>query len=196
MSPDLRREILRKVFHFLSLIYLAAYFVLGQGLALAAIGAWIALEAGIEALRLNRPAVNDALMRFFGGIHRESEARKVSGVLWTSMGCWLTIAAFGARPGVVAAGVLCLAVGDSAAALVGKRFGRVQIGLFGRKKTLEGTHACLAACLGVGWACGMRGAALFLGALTAAVVELLPVPIDDNLWLPFLSAAVFFFLSR
>ena len=99
MSPDLRREILRKAFHFLSLIYLAAYFVLGQGLALAAIGAWIALEAWIEALRLNRPAVNEALMRFFGGIHRESEARKVSGVLWTSLGCWLTIAAFGARPG-------------------------------------------------------------------------------------------------
>jgi len=196
MKPELRRELARKAFHFLSLIYLAAYFVLGRGLALAAIGAWIVLEGGIEVLRLSRPALNDALMRLFGGIHREDEERRISGILWTALGCALTIAAFGARPRAVAAGVLCLALGDSAAALVGKRLGRVQIGLCGRRKTLEGSLACLAACLAAGWACGFRGAALCLGALSAAAVELLPVPIDDNLWLAFLPAAVFFFLSR
>ena len=194
MSPDMRREILRKLFHFLSLLYLAAYHILGRGPALAALGAWIVLVAGIEALRLRRPAVNEFLMRFFGGIHRESEARRFSGIVWTSIGCWLTIAAFGGSPRVVAAGLLCLAFGDTAAALVGKSLGRVQIGLFGRKKTLEGSLACLAACLAVGWACGFPWPAVLLGALTATAVELLPVPIDDNLWLPFLPAAVLYSL--
>ncbi|MBI5244930.1 MAG: hypothetical protein HY922_14785 [Elusimicrobia bacterium] len=195
MSPDLRREVFRKLFHFLSLIYLAAFHFLGRLPALAAIGAWIALEVGIEALRLRRPALNEALMRFFGGIHRKEEARKVSGILWTSIGSWLTIATFGARPEAVTAALLCLACGDTAAAIVGRRLGRVQIGAFGRQKTLEGSLACLAACAGVGWACGFNGAALALGALAATLVELLPVPVDDNLWLPFVSGAVFFWLG-
>jgi dolichol kinase len=195
MSPELRREILRKLFHFMSLAYLAAYVLLGRGRSLAALGVWIVIVAAVETLRLRRPALNDFLMRFFGGIHRESEAHKVSGVLWTAIGCWLSIAFFGGRPEVVTAALLCLAFGDTAAALVGRSLGRVQIGFFGRKKTLEGSMACLAACLLTGWACGFRGPALWLGALTATAVELLPVPVDDNLWLPFLPGAVYFWLT-
>jgi len=191
----MRRELLRKLFHFLSLLYLGAYLLLGRDKALIALGAWIVLEAAIEALRLNQPAVNGFLMRVFGGIHRESEASKVSGVLWTSLGAWLTIAFFGARPAVVSAALFCLAFGDTAAALVGRSLGRVQIGLFGRKKTLEGSLACLAACALAGWVCGFRGPALWLAAFAATAVELLPVPLDDNLWLSVLPGAVYFWLG-
>lgn len=195
MSPELRREVLRKLFHALSLVYLGAFLLLGRTGTLALLGAWILLACAVEALRLRRPGLNEALLRFFGGIHRESEARKVSGIVWTSVGCWLAIAFYGGQPAVVAASFLCLAFGDSAAALVGRSVGRVPIGLFGRRKTLEGSLACFGVCALACWACGFRGAALWLAALAATAVELLPVPLDDNLWLPVLPGAVLFWLG-
>ncbi|MFA6030208.1 MAG: hypothetical protein WC969_10165 [Elusimicrobiota bacterium] len=194
MTPELRRELLRKIFHFLSLVYLAAFLLLGRGTTLVLLGLWILVEGGLELARLARPGLNEALMRVFGGIHREKESAQVSGVFWTSLGCWLSVLCWGARPEAVTAGLCCLAFGDAAAALVGRRFGRTRLR---SGKTLEGTLACFAACLLSCAAAGLRGPALPAAAAVAALVELLPVPVDDNLWLSFLPAGtVFLLLSR
>ncbi|MFH1725040.1 MAG: hypothetical protein ABII00_10525 [Elusimicrobiota bacterium] len=195
LSPGYRLEIQRKAFHCLSLMYLLAYLLLGLRVTLWAVGAWALLEGSLEVLRLRRPAFNARLMRFFRGIHRADEDRRVSGVFWTTLGCWFTMLAFGSRPTVVAAAILYLAFGDGAAALVGRAIGRVQIGLFGRRKSLEGSLACLAVCLAAGWAVGIRGPGLWAGAVVATLVEYLPMPLDDNLWLPVLSAGVLTLLA-
>jgi len=72
-------------------------------------------------------------------------------------------------------------LGDGVAALAGRAYGKTR--LFG--KSLEGYGAGLLAC--VAWAAyvalggHLPWAVVITGALTASLVELLPIPLDDNL---------------
>jgi glycerol-3-phosphate acyltransferase PlsY len=82
---------------------------------------------------------------------------------------------------VAVAALAFLVVGDTTAAIVGKSIGRIPI--FG--KTLEGSLACFLVCLAVGWIIpelSLKQAVA--GAAMATLVELLPVPLDDNLRIP------------
>ena len=87
----------------------------------------------------------------------------------------------------IAAAILTLALGDSAATILGVRACHPLP--YNRCKTVEGSLAffvfSLPVCLFVGWI------GVVIAALTA-VVEGLPSPIDDNLAIPL--AAAFFFL--
>ncbi|MBI3299376.1 MAG: hypothetical protein HYZ75_14510 [Elusimicrobia bacterium] len=190
MNADIRRELGRKAFHLLCLSYLAFFHWQGRAASLRWLAGWIAFVAAVEALRLTRPAVNAFLMRSLGGIHRPEEERRMSGMVWTALGCWLTILAFGDRPRLVSAGILCLAFGDAAAALTGKTLGRHAVTFRGKRKSAEGTLACLAVCAASALAAGFPpGAAAAAAAAAAAVEFAAPLP-DDNLWLPLASAFV------
>jgi dolichol kinase len=101
------------------------------------------------------------------------------------------------RP-VAALALFYVAVGDPAAGIVGTRYGHTRLpwpkGL-SRTKSLEGTLAFSAAALGVAlvlWAGGVYSVLwpAVAGALAAALVELLPIPIEDNVSVPLASAAV------
>ena len=54
LSADYRRELRRKLFHSLSLIYLGAYHVLPLRWFLGAIGTWLIIEGCVELERLRR----------------------------------------------------------------------------------------------------------------------------------------------
>jgi dolichol kinase len=88
----------------------------------------------------------------------------------------------------IAAAILTLALGDSAATIFGIR--GVHPIPYNQRKTIEGSFAflifSLPSCLLIGWA----GIPL---ALLTAVAESLQVPIDDNLLIP-ISAAIFFII--
>ena len=114
----------------------------------------------------------------------------MSGVWWTSLGCVLALALFGGRPRIVDAAILYLTFGDMAAALAGRAWGRHAFFLAGRRKSVEGSAACLLACWACGLAAGLPGGAAAAGAVAASLVELAPLPWDDNLWMPVLSGAV------
>ena len=184
------REIARKVFHLLTLIYLWAYWTFGTTKTLWLLGGWIALEASLEFLRLRNAALNERLIALFGAINRESERNKMSGIVWTSLGCWWTIFLFGARSEVVTAAVLYLALGDAAAALAGKAVGRHKLPFGDGAKSWEGSIACFAVCAAVGAVLGFDAVRLIAGALTATIVECVELPLNDNLWLPIGSGFV------
>jgi len=190
LKNGLRKELARKAFHMLSLVYLGFFTVFGRDTTLIALGIWLGLVWTLELARLNLPAFNRFLLGVFQGIHRPAEEKRISGVVWTSLGCWATVLLFGDSELLVRAGILCVALGDAAAALVGKRFGRHPFRSGERMKSIEGSLGCFAAsfagCLIAGLPLGASAAA----AVCAAVVEAAPVPIDDNLWLPLVSAAV------
>lgn len=190
MSGGFARELGRKAFHFLCLVYLAFFHWQGTNATLAVLGCWIGLVVIVERLRLSRPEVNAYLLGLFRGIHRADEERKMSGIVWTSLGCWLTILAFGAAPRLVDGGLLMLAFGDAAAALVGKSLGRRRFVFRGKQKSLEGSLACLGACLAVGVWLGFPPLPVICAAVAAAAVELAAPPPDDNFWLPLVSACV------
>lgn len=191
MTEALRRELARKAFHLLTLGYLVVYRLYGRALSAALLGLWMAVVFVVENARLRWPPLNVALVRLFGGIIRPAEEARLSGVYYTCLGSWLTIVLFGARPVSVEGGILFLAVGDAAAAVFGRLAGRHLFTLGGAEKSWEGTAACFAACLAIAWGLGVGLPRAAILAAAGALLELAPLPFNDNLWLPLGGAALF-----
>ncbi|MBI3564448.1 MAG: hypothetical protein HY079_04540 [Elusimicrobia bacterium] len=187
---DLRRELGRKAFHMLSLVYWAAFALVGWPRIVPAMAAWLVVVLAVETARLRVPALERRLVAFFDGMMRETERRHFSGIVHTTAGSLMAMLVAQGDPVIVGAAVGQLAFGDAAAALVGKAFGRVKI--LGGKKSLEGSLACLAACHATAVAAGAPAGAAFASAAAATLVELLPTTgfFNDNLWLPVASAVV------
>jgi len=100
--------------------------------------------------------------------------------IFHALGIALSLLIFPTRIGYAAIAVLAL--GDSSASLLGKRFGRNRIP-FNRGKSIEGSI--------IGLVVAFLGALLFVDPITAIVgavvgilIEALPLPIDDNLLIP------------
>ena len=184
-------EIKRKSFHLLILLYIAAYWLLPYKLVMTAMGVLLALVLAGEVLRLKSPAFNDFILKLLGGVHREGEKDKVSGLPWTLSGSYATMLVFHDKKIVIAC-LLFLTFGDTAAALFGKSFGRHKIAF---EKTLEGTFACFVVCFLIGLAFFDFKVAV-LAALAMSVIELIPWPLNDNFWIPFLTASVITFTLK
>ena len=91
---------------------------------------------------------------------------------------------------IAIASILILILSDTFAALVGKGIGRVPI----FRKTLEGSLAFFLSALVIVFVYpGVDRFSGVIGALGATVIELLPVPLDDNLTIPFVAGAIMFF---
>jgi dolichol kinase len=182
-------EIKRKAFHLLTLIYILAYWFLPFGYVAWGMGIVVFIVAAGETVRLKVPSFNAWILKVLGGVHRQQEEGKVSGLPWTLSGSFLTMLIFKDKR-VVLLSLLYLAIGDAFAALFGRRFGRHKI-IGG--KTLEGSLACLCVCFLIGF--------LFLDwkmslvtAVFVTILELIPWPLNDNFWMPLFSAAFLAFL--
>jgi dolichol kinase len=188
VTTDLRREIGRKTFHMLSLVYLGAFHLLGWPLAGRAMAVWLPVVLVIEILRLKVPAIERALVGFFDGMIRETERKHFSGIFHTTAGSLAAMLIARGEPKIVGAAILQLALGDAASALAGKAFGRTK--LFGGAKSLEGSLAGFAVGFAAALACGLRPGAALAAALAGALAELLPTTpwSNDNLWIPVASA--------
>lgn len=191
MDNIIIEEFKRKSFHLLSLIYVLAYWVLPKTAVLWGLGIFIVIVASAEIIRLKNQVFNKCLLGVLGGVHRESEINKVSGLPWTISGSFLTILLFNNK-NIVMASFLYLAFGDAFAAIVGRKFGKHKI-LFG--KSLEGSLSCFFVCFLTGL--------IFLnwqyaaaGALIATIVELIPWPLNDNFWMPLISSAMLTFILK
>ena len=108
------------------------------------------------------------------------------GALWYVVGTLLLALSLG-DANEIAAGILILALGDSAATIFGVN--RMHPLPYNRRKTVEGSFAFLVfslpSCLIIGW----MGLPL---AILAAIAESLPVP-WDNLLIP-IAATLFFII--
>jgi dolichol kinase len=176
-------EVKRKTFHFLTLIYILAYWVLPKPMVLWGLGIAIIIVLIGELIRLRSPGFNERLLKILGGVHRKEEENRMSGLAWTLSGSFLTILLFNNNK-IVVLSFLYLAFGDAFAALVGKRFGKHKI-LF--NKSLEGSAACFVVCFIVG-ICLVSWPVALAGALLATIIELIPWPLNDNFWMPLVSS--------
>jgi dolichol kinase len=131
----------------------------------------------------------------FGPLLRKHEISALTGATYmmiSSLACFLLF-----EDSVAMLAISYLIIGDSLAAIVGRSIGRPLI--FG--KSLEGTGAGLAGCIVVGTAImflpkvQLSLTQVLLGAVVAMAVELLPIPLDDNIRIPLASGAFMHFLS-
>lgn len=179
----------RSLVHLLSglAVVFAFVFVFTPFSAKVTATAFIVWAWSLEAGRKLSPTVNAWCMWFFGPIARDHEHYKVNAATW--YGTALFVLAFtGFGPGGVL-GLLALAVGDPAAGIIGRRFGRIRLGA----KSLEGTAAFALSSALAGsiylFLTGSRdpveliGIAL-LGGVAGAVIELLSTRLEDNFTIP------------
>lgn len=186
----------RKLFHLLGgLGLLALYFLLGRERAFIVYGTLVVLVLALEAARLALPAWNRFLYEHFGSFIRKNEERKLTGIAPYVLGIGLSLYAY---PAPVASAAICfLAFGDVAATTVGERYGKRKIG----NKSLEGTAGFVVASLAAGFILSFLGLGMplwvvVLGALCAAAIELLPLPVNDNFSIPLLTGAVMLFALK
>ena len=150
------------------------------GLTLAAIT--------IDVVRIHDHRVRRFFVRFFGELIREHEHFNLLGSTYLLIAALLAVEIFPQRVAAAALGFTVL--GDGVAALVGKGWGRRRF----FKKSLEGALGGLVACLV--WAASLAALGLLpwqvvlVGAGVASLVELLPIPLDDNVGITLFSGYV------
>lgn len=172
-------EIGRKAVHVSAILIPIGYYFSSEKLGRTVLIILTVLSFAIEAIRLNQPRIRTFFYIFFGRLVRDHERYNLLGATYLLLSSLICAYAF--EKAIAVASLSFLILGDTSAALVGKSIGRVRI--FG--KTLEGSLACFVVCLAVGWVIpelSLRRAVA--GAAMATLIELLPVPLDDNLRIP------------
>ena len=171
-------------------------------LALRVLSTWQAAACALMALLVNVLL----LPRWFGDrLFRPGERghRGLDGIVFYPLAVMVLILLFPTRPDIAAAAWGILAVGDGAATLVGRRLGGLRWPWHPTKTVVGSVTLAVAggaAALALTWwtipALDTRPSwtyvliAPFIAAGVAALVESLPVALDDNLSVPFSAAAV------
>jgi len=181
---SLKRELQRKSIHLAMIaIPVWVYLVPRDEALLGLIIATFATVA-VDLLRLSDQRLKRFFYQLFRSLIRPHEAEHLIGSTYYMIAALLAVVAFDRT--IAIAALTFLVLGDAAAAIVGKRFGRPLY--WG--KSLQGSAACFAVCLAVGWPLLGRADVAVAGALTAMVAEALPVPMDDNMRVPIFSGLV------
>lgn len=179
-------EVYRKLIHLSALAIPIGIYLTSREVAITVLGILGGLCLIVDAARMFHPGLKSLFYTIFGRLLRREEEKKLTGATSVFIGALCSVILFSKPVAVLA--LLFLILGDTAAALIGKRFGRIKI--FG--KTLEGSLACLAVCSVVVIAVPLiddRKISL-IGAITATLIELLPVKLDDNITIPLISGAM------
>jgi dolichol kinase len=176
----IRRELGRKAIHVASVVVPAFVWFAPRPLALAVLGAVAAVALAVDVSRLRFRGPRYRFLRLTRPLLRGHERKALAGATWMALAYFAATAVF--PVGVAVAAMLFNALGDAAAAVVGRRWGRHRTR---SGKSWEG----FAAGLGVNAAAAAAVAALpgtfplaagLAGAAAAALLEMADLPLDDN----------------
>ncbi|MEM9996976.1 MAG: diacylglycerol/polyprenol kinase family protein, partial [Bacteroidota bacterium] len=207
-----RAELGRKALHVGALLMPLGLLAVGREIAL-----WVFVPLAVVALvsdvlRTRSAGFHGFIQGLFGGIMRPEERPALHGPIVFNGATWMCTAmaltALLFPEPIAAAAMAMLMLGDGAAALIGRRYGRHRWP--GSPKSLEGSAAFAVsaalivlplALLPLSWfalpstpldtvaAPGLSLRQVGLGALVAAIVEALPIPLNDNVRVPLLAGA-------
>ncbi len=185
MSALPRYELIRKMIHIGMSILPLSLFAFDRDIATVLIATALTIAITVDLVRLRSERVRRLFERLFGESLRPHEKYELTGSTFMGISALVCVVLFPVP--IAVAALLFLSIGDSAAALIGMRWGRTTLV---PGKTLEGTLACLVSCSIIGIVVpGVPFSAGIAGALTATIVELLGIGIlDDNFGIPILSA--------
>lgn len=183
-------DIYRKTFHIGNMIFpLSYWFVINDKLTMIfLLGSLLAMSIFLDIIRRKDGWIKSFFERYFFFMMKPKEKTgEMTGATWVFLGLFVTSVLFPREIAIPA--MLFLSVGDSFAAIIGINFGKIKY--WG--KSLEGSLAGLTACLIV--------AVLYpklpfpvtaIGALTAMIIEALPITIDDNIRIPVFAGIVMY----
>lgn len=185
----------RKVWHLtMGVLILAVYSSLhmNRWTASVTLASLLACALLFERTRLRNRHFNQMVARLFSPIMRACEMDRVSGIPAYLGGVFVAVLIF-PEP-VAIASILCLAVADPMASLVGILYGDRTI-RFSNGKSLAGTLAGILASAfvlfavfaGLGLPLSALAWIVAIGAVAGGTAELLPLGIDDNFSIPVLT---------
>jgi dolichol kinase len=181
-------EVNRKIVHLISLAIPIGYALTSRETALTVLLLLFLGFLSVDVLRRYHRATSSLFQRYIiGTVLRENETHRLMGSTYFLLASVLVILLF-SKP-IAMVSVLILIISDTCAAWVGRGVGRVAI----FEKTLEGSLAFLLSALLIVWFYpGLNRLAGSLAALGATVIELLPIPIDDNVTIPLVAGVIMF----
>ncbi|MBU0529100.1 hypothetical protein KKF86_05000 [bacterium] len=187
----MRQEIIRKVIHlsfsaFVPLVYL--FLNIPKIWMVIMLGTATVIIVIIDLGRTHNKWLSKTFGILFNGMLRTHElAGKLTGASYVFIGSFIAVVIFPKEIAILA--LLFTAIGDTVAALYGRKFGKIKIW----SKTLEGSIVGLIACLIIGlFFPGIPNIIKYNGAFAAMFIELLPIKIDDNLRIPLFSGIVMY----
>ncbi len=210
-----KEEVLRKLLHILALalpvgiFYCPIIWDFNRLYVVFLILSFLLLFLIIEISRLKSIFLGKWFSYFFGSMMREEEKIKITGatyILGGSLICSFVslYSDFAAAASFISLSLFIL--GDAAAAISGKAFGRIKVG----KKTLEGAVGCLILCVSVSvfvfpqlpkfsslWGNEISILEILVISFSVTILELFPirvghVSINDNLYVPVASTFIAF----
>ena len=185
-------EILRKIVHISSLIVPLSYlfFIVDKESMLTYILIAINIAFLIEISRIKFSNFQNIFNKYFGLMLRGEEKNgKITGATWMLLGWFTTILLFPID--IAVAALIFLSIGDAIAGLIGKTFPIYKV----KDKTISGTLAGIIVCVSSVLILNpsLPLCIIIIGAVSAMFIELLPLPLDDNLTIPNFSGIVMFF---
>jgi len=160
-----------------------------QGITIAAFGVLAFISLSLDLLRFQTAGLNQLYVRWLSPLLKQEEDHRITGATYMLIAGLIAFLLFDRSVAVLA--MLFLSLGDPAASLVGRRTPGPR--LFG--KSPGGTVAFVGVSLLVVAVLAGSGVSqyhwgLLAGAVVAGLVELTPIPLDDNLTVPLVSGAV------
>ena len=144
----------------------------------------------IDICRNLFPAVKSIFSIIFDKMLREHELNgKFTGATWVMIASSISVLFFSKPVAILA--LIFMSLGDTAAGLIGQQFGKHKIG----DKTWEGFFAGLVVCLIISINYNLLPLHVSIsGACIAMIMEILPIPLDDNFKIPLGSGGIMMML--
>jgi len=200
MTYTFNQELARKFVHFLSVFIIIGFLLIShyftKQTALLTLTAVLAIILFLEYLRIETGKKIPLLSSLWSHVMRTKEKDRFGGYVFMILGSLIVFALFETR--IAVAAILMATLGDLAAALIGKRFGKH---FFMKERAWEGTLAQFSIDVLIGilvfiifspfaiplW---QTWAIILAMSLTATIVETLIYKMDDNLIIPVFSGFV------
>ncbi len=181
-------EYYRKATHVFSIVIPISYwyFIPDKNSASIVMVIFTLIFIFFDSLRLKSNFIRSFFFLFFNKMLKDHELKgEFTGATWVMISSTIVISIFSKNIAVLS--LIFLSIGDTIAGLFGKSFGRIKIG----KKTLEGFLAGFSSCLIIAYLYKPLPLHItVIGAFFGMLIEILPLPFDDNLKIPITSSLI------
>jgi len=182
MGWDLKKELKRKLIHLLSIFFIIVFVIIstnfGKKIALFALVLLLVIFIEIDYVRVELGRKIPIFWRIF----RKKEKNRHGAQVFFLIGAIISLAVFNFD--IALAAILMTTFGDMAAALIGKRFGRIWIA---KERALEGVAAEFLVDMLIAFIVLDNWIVMLVMAFTATIVETFIYKLDDNLIIPLFS---------
>ncbi len=187
-------HLMRKIWHMVMGLVIVWVYMSGisRTNGVLILGSVLGFDLILEALRLRNPAINEKMIRFWGGILRAEEMHRLSTIPQYVSASMIAVGLF-PKP-VAILSILYLACGDPMASFFGILYGH-KGRRFANGKSLVGTLAGVTVCTlvtviylkSISFSDESVLFLSILGGLAGGMAEMLPFDIDDNFIIPVVS---------